>query len=257
MLVAERLFAAEFLQDAGRGDDVLLAIPGNARQVVFFPVHPRHVGPGNVVFGRGHAENGGQQVEGSVGFSVAEFPQLHGVVVGDFPGLFAGHVELRGQLQAVDEQAAAEVGKVEFLAVVGAEGKLGPVREQAGKVAQQLLLVVVGKAFHPEAGQLLLLVHYEVADRDAHHLAKLCIDAGLPKQAGGGEVVGQGLGGLGPARVALLPAQAFALVLPEVAQHLVEVVVAIHAGHGFNVDNEELVERRAVKVLHGRRSNSG
>ena len=171
-------------------------------------------------------------------------------MVGHFPGLFAGQVELRRQRQAVDEQAAAEVGKVELLAVVGAKQEFGLVGEQAGEVAQQLPLVVVGKAFHPEAHELLLFIEHEIAHRHAHHLAKLGIDAGLLKQAGGAQVFGEGLGGLRPAGVALLAAQALAFMLPELAQHLVEAVVAIHAGYGFDVDDEQLVERRAVEVLH-------
>jgi len=57
--------------------------------------------------------------------------------------------------------------------------------------------------------------------------------------------------------VALLPTQALTLMLPKVAQHLVEIVVTVHAGYGFDVDDEQLVEGRAVKMLHGRRTGRG
>jgi hypothetical protein len=45
-------------------------------------------------------------------------------------------------------------------------------------------------------------------------------------------------------------------MLPKLAQHLVEAVMAVHAGHSFDVDDKELVEWGAVKVLHSRRSKS-
>ena len=227
------------------GQHVLFAIEGEAFQVFVFPVDAADIAAVDVVFGRGEAQDGGQQLERSVVFAVAEFPHIHRVqdVVG-FPGFFSGDVERDRKGQLMNDHPAADIGDVELFGVVAAEavfvGVVVELEDHLGELVEQLLFVFAGEGFQAYLQPLVFLVPVNDADGDTDDLAEFGEDGGAALVQGG--VIGFFLIGI--------PGQLAGLGLPEVLEVFFQVFEFRLAGNGFNVQEKNIGDIHIFRYCH-------
>ena len=144
----------EAAHELGDGQNVFLAVDFDALKVVFLPINAPHLAPVDVVFWRWNVQNGAKQVQGSVTFVVAEFPEFHRVYEVGFPRFLSRNLQYSRDLYAIDEHPSGNVWEVEFLAVVGAKLGIGRVivaAQHIGEISEQGLLVVTVKRLQAEA----------------------------------------------------------------------------------------------------------
>ena len=183
----------------GDGEHVFLTIGLDAFQVVFLPIHATYFAPVDVILWGGDVQDGAEQIQGSEGLIVAEFPELHRVEEVGFPRFLACNLQYLRNLNPVDEHPSGDVGEVEFLAVVGAELGVWRVEmsvQHVGKVGKQGFLIVPIKRLQAET------VAVEEPHGNTDDFAEFRIDAGA-------------IVDVGRAEFRIVVVQLFSLVRPE------------------------------------------
>ena len=120
-IVGDKRQVVEATHELGDGQHVFLTVGFDAFDVVFLPVHTTYFAAVDIVFWGRDVKDGSEQVQRVKVLKIAKLPEFHGVDEVGFPRLLACNLQNLGDLYAVDEHPAGNIGEVEFLAVVGAK----------------------------------------------------------------------------------------------------------------------------------------